>query len=542
LLDYIFYLTKNFLPAAFHLYKITIIGRNLLKQKQTIVPLGYMLSLLTAAQIREADAYTIAHEPIASIDLMERASKAFVGWFVNHFPDKNQAIAVYCGTGNNGGDGLAIARMLFDHQYKYIDIKIARFSDRSTDDFNVNLNRIQKTGLQITEIGVGESFPEEPCKVIIDALLGTGLNKPLKGDYKRLVTYLNNLNKTVVAVDVPTGLFSDGEMPADAVVLKTGLVITFQQPKLTFLLPESGPYIKCWEAVNIGLSEKFIDSLNSPLAAVEEKDIRKMLKPRRHFSNKGTYGHTLIVAGQPETMGAALLCASAAVYSGSGLTTACVPQSGLTALNSYMPEIMAIVRQDLNFPKIEWDKYNVMAMGPGLGTDNYALELLTDILTNYKKPVVIDADALNLLSEHTKLWPSIPENSILTPHMKEFDRLFGDHDNWWQRIQTGIQKAREHSVYILLKNDYTINITPHGKVYFNTTSNPAMASGGMGDVLTGIIASLLAQHYTSEEACILGAYLHGKAGDELALPNRLNVVLPSQVAARLPVTMAKLMA
>jgi hydroxyethylthiazole kinase-like uncharacterized protein yjeF len=246
--------------------------------------------------------------------------------------------------------------------------------------------------------------------------------------------------------------------------------------------------------------------------------------------------------GKAETMGAALLSSSACVYAGSGLTTACVPQSGLTALNSYMPEIMAVVREGATLPQVKWDSFNSLAIGPGLGTDDLALDMLTYVLSNFKKPIVFDADALNLLATHKTLWPSVPENSIITPHMKEFDRLFGEHKNWWQRIQKGIEKAKEHSICILLKNDYTIIITPQGKVFFNTTSNAAMASGGMGDVLTGIISAMVAQKYSSGEACILGAYLHGKAGDELATPGRLNVVLPSQVAARIPATMAKLMA
>jgi NAD(P)H-hydrate epimerase len=501
-----------------------------------------MLSLLTSNHIREADAYTIEHEPITSINLMERASKAFVGWFINHFPDRNKVIAVYCGTGNNGGDGLAIARMLHCHDYNRIDVKIARFSVNASDDFNTNLKRLQDKNIPVTEITKGGSLPDERCDVIIDALLGTGLNKPLTGDLKRLVNYLNDLHKTVVAVDVPTGFLSDGEMPQDAVALKAELVITFQQPKINFLLPESGPFIHCWEVVNIGIDERFIKSLDSPYQAVEEKDIRKILKPRHRFSNKGTYGHTLIIAGQPETMGAALLCASASVYAGAGLTTACVPQSGLSALNCYMPEVMAIVRNGAEIPKIDWDKFSAVGVGPGLGKNDHALNLFTDILTNYKKPVVIDADALNLLSENHSLWKLIPEGSILTPHVKEFDRLFGKHDNWWQRMQTAVEKAAGLKVNILLKNDYTLVISPQGKIFFNTTSNPAMASGGMGDVLTGIIASLLGQGYNPTEAAITGAYLHGKAGDELAVPNRLNVVLPAQVAVRLPAAMAKLMA
>jgi len=498
-----------------------------------------MLPLLISSQIREADAYTIAHEPISSVNLMERAAKAFVGWFVNHFPDKKQPVSVYCGTGNNGGDGLAIARMLHDHHYKAINVKITRFSDKASDDFNANLKKLQKT-VQVTEIKPKDELPAEDSDILIDAMLGSGLNKPLKGDYLKLVKRLNQLQKTVVAVDVPTGFFTEGVVDADATVLKADLVITFQQPKINFLLPESGPVINCWEAVNIGIDEGFLRSLNSPYQFVEEKDIRKMIKPRHKFSNKGTYGHALMVAGQAKTMGAALLCASACAQAGTGLTTACIPESGLTALNSYMPEIMAIIRQGSDLPEIKWDQFTAIGIGPGLGNDESSLALLVYIFTNYKKPVVIDADALNLISEHKELWGLIPAGSILTPHMKEFDRLFGEHKSWWERLQTAIVKAKEYKICIVLKNDYTISATPDGKAYFNSTSNAAMASGGMGDVLTGIIASLLAQQYSPAEACIIGNYVHGKAGDELAMPNRMNVVLPGRIVAQLPLTMAKL--
>ena len=496
-----------------------------------------MLPLLTSPQIREADAYTIANEPITSINLMERAAKAFVGWFVNHFPDKNQAVSIYCGTGNNGGDGLAIARMLYGHHYRAINVKITRFSDNASDDFNANLKRLQK--LPLIEIKNGDDLPIEESPVIIDAMLGSGLNKPLSGDYKRVVQYLNSLEKTVVAVDIPTGFFAEGKIDPKAEVLRSDLVITFQQAKINFLLPESGPFINCWEAVNIGIDEGFVQSLNSPYQFVREKDIRGLLKPRHKFSNKGTYGHALIVAGQAKTMGAALLCSSACAHAGAGLTTACVPESGLIALNSYLPEIMAIIRQGGDMPEISWDKFSSMGIGPGLGDDESSLALLTYIFTNYHKPVVIDADALNLLAANKQLWALVPEGSILTPHMKEFDRLFGEHNSWWLRLQTAIEKAKEYKVCIVLKNDYTITATPDGKAYFNSSSNPAMASGGMGDVLTGIIAALLAQKYSPENACLVGCYIHGKAGDELALPNRMNVVLPGKLITQLPVTMAK---
>jgi NAD(P)H-hydrate epimerase len=500
-----------------------------------------MLPLLTADQIRRADAHTIKHQPISSQKLMERASKAFVEAFIRHYPDKQCPVTIYCGTGNNGGDGLVIARLLHQQKYQQLKVVIARFGKKSTTDFDANFRKLQKSGIPYTELSPRDALSADASSLIIDALLGSGLNKPLTGDFARLVAHLNGLNKTVVAVDVPTGLFTDGDIPADAPALKADLVITFQQPKLSFLLPESGPYIKRWEVVDIGLSESFINSLNSPYQFIQEQDIKLLLKPRQRFSNKGTYGHALIIAGQPETMGAALLCASACAYAGAGLTTACVPQSGLTALNAYQPEIMAIVRDGKKLPDISWDKFTVIGIGPGLGKGKDARKLLSALLKNYHKPAVIDADALNMLAADPQLLKQVPPQSIITPHMKEFDRLFGTHTGWWQRIQTAISKAAEHQINIILKNDYTITATPGGKVFFNSTSNAAMASGGMGDVLTGMITSLLAQGYTAEQACLIGVYVHGKAGDELALPDKMMVVLPGKLIEQLPVTMAGLL-
>src|SRR5215217_2631979 len=498
-----------------------------------------MLSLLTAQQIREADAYTINNEPISSIDLMERASKAFVGWFVNHFPDKKQTVAVYCGSGNNGGDGLAIARMLFENGYINIDVKIASYAEKSTPDFDTNLARLIKLAIPVIALLPAENFQHEEATIIIDALLGTGLNKPLNGEYERLAQFINNLDACKVAVDIPTGFFADGEISADATVVKADVVISFQQPKINFLLPESAKHIDCWQTVNIGLNEAFISSINSPYQFIEERDARAIIKARRRFSNKGTYGHALIIAGAAETMGAALLSSSACLYAGAGLTTACIPQSGLVALNCLHPEIMAALREDDKNLNLDWEKYSTIGVGPGLGKQVNILELIEKLLENYNRPVVADADALNLIAENPRLLNRLPAGSILTPHMKEFDRLFGQHTNWWQRMQTARIKAADLGVNIVLKNDYTVVVTPQGRVYFNPTSNPAMATGGMGDVLTGIITSLLAQQYTPENACILGVYIHGKAGDELALPNRAYIVTPTQVAQRLPNIMAK---
>lgn len=501
-----------------------------------------MKPLLNAQQIHDADAFTIVHEPITSLDLMERAAKAFEQAFTGRYGDTEKSIAVYCGTGNNGGDGLAVARLLTDYGFEKVDIKIARFSEKASDDFSANLQRLRETGISIKEFKSVNELADERADIIIDALLGNGLNKPLAGEYALLVQQINNWHKTVIAVDVPSGFYGEGEIDLDAIVIESDLAITFQQPKINFLLPESKSAIKDWVAVDIGIDQNFTQQLNSPYQYLEEADIKKILKPRERFSNKGTFGHALIVAGQPETMGAALLCSSACVQAGAGLTTACIPQSGLIALNSYMPEIMAIVREGDVQPNIDWAKFTTMGIGPGLGKDDNALALLTDILTNYAKPVVIDADALNILATHKPLWACLPKGSVLTPHMKEFDRLFGEHQNWWQRLQTAKQKAKELQIFIVLKNDYTIIASPDEKLYFNSTSNAAMASGGMGDVLTGIITALMAQKYSPLEACLAGVYLHGKAGDDLALPAKLWVVLPDRVAAQVPVCMAALTA
>ncbi|RYE35723.1 MAG: NAD(P)H-hydrate dehydratase [Sphingobacteriaceae bacterium] len=385
----------------------------------------------------------------------------------------------------------------------------------------------------------GETTPPLPLQGL-SALLGSGLNKPLNGAYADLVNHLNQLKKQVIAVDVPTGFFSEGKIDLNAVVLKTDLVITFQRLKINFLLPESAFFMDDFVVVDIGLDEKFLQNLDSCYHLIEEKDVIKAVLPRKKFQHKGTFGHAMLIVGQEKTMGAALLCASAAVYAGVGLTTACIPASGLTALNTLIPEVMAIVREEKQLPEIEWDKFTAIGAGSGLGKN--AQQLINALLSNYKKPIVLDADALNMLSENLDWWKSVPENSVITPHVKEFDRLFGKHNSWWQRLETAQKQASAKKIVIVLKNQYTIIIVPDGQLYFNSTGNPAMATGGMGDVLTGVITALLAQGYSSADAAVIGVFIHGKAGDDLALANGLNVVLPTQVAARIPAIVAKLTA
>jgi NAD(P)H-hydrate epimerase len=469
---------------------------------------------------------------------MERAAVAFCEAYIQNYPDKRLPIAVYCGTGNNGGDGLAIARLLHRSGYK-IDVKIARFSGKSTSDFDGNLARLMSQGIRFDEFTDSSELRVETAPILIDALLGSGLNKPLEGKWLTLVEWLNSLGREVVSVDIPTGFKGEGIVSKHDVTVKSALTICFQRPKINFLLPESVFCIRRFEVVDIGLDEEFIQAATSPFLLLTDRDIDLRLKKRAQFSHKGTFGHALIIGGQLTTLGAALLATEACLSGGAGLTTACIPEEGLTALNVRLPEAMAVLRFQNRLPNdINWDRYNCLAIGPGLGVDDSSLEILSHTLKKFKRPMVIDADAINLLSLHRDLIPQIPKLSILTPHVKEFDRLFGHHSGWWERLETAMHQSQEMGVYIVLKNRYTIIATPDGRCVFNPTGTPAMATGGMGDVLTGLIASLLAQGCKPEDAALAGVFLHGKAGQDLVRVENRAVIRASKLAEYLPLVIA----
>lgn len=495
--------------------------------------------LLTSEQARQTDQYTIQHKDIKSVDLMENAAKAFVKAFIKRYPDRSKVISVYCGTGNNGGDGLAIARLLSIENFQNISVQIALFSQKKTDDFQVNFDRLKEVNVPYSEFKEGDIFPDDEPEILIDALLGSGINKPLAGDWQRLAEHINNLEAEVVSVDIPTGFPPEGVVNPDAVFIKADFVITFQRSKINFLLPESVWTLNEFEVVGIGLDEEFIQNSNSPFYFLTEDDVLSKLRKRTPFSHKGTYGHALIIAGASQTMGAALLCAEACLNTGAGLTTACIPRNGLNALNTRCPEVMAVLREE-EFAEIEWGKYASIAVGPGLGTSAESIKFVAETIDHYKKSIVFDADALNILAENADLISLIPDGSILTPHLKEFDRLFGEHQSWWHRLETGLKKAQEMNCIIVLKNRYTIIFSPDGKAIFNPTGHPAMATGGTGDVLTGMITAFLAQGYNSKDAAILGVYLHGKTGENLAKKGMF-VVPAGKLIENISETIASLM-
>ncbi len=464
--------------------------------------------------MRLADAFTIANEPVSSISLMERAVQAFVANFVKEVTDLSANITVFCGKGNNGGDGLGIARLLFKIGYRHIKAYIVNFSNKQSDDFSENLKCLEQTGCEILTLNQPAGAKAVLADVVIDAILGSGLNKPLTGEYAELVQIINAFPSRIYAVDVPTGFPSEGMIFENYNGIKAYKTICFQRPKINFFFPESAEATEHYEVVEIGLNEAFIASQDSDIHLLEEEDIRKILKPRKTFSHKGTYGHALIIAGNTTTMGAAILSSMACLHAGAGLTTACIPPGGLVALNTLLPEVMALPRDE--YTRIEdASKYQSIAIGCGLGVSAENAKLLESLIV-IGQPLVIDADALNILGENSESIRQLPKHSILTPHMKEFDRLFGSHDNWWSRVETAKAKAKELQIIIVLKNQYTFICSPNSEVYINPTGNPAMAQGGMGDVLTGIIAAFVAQNYTALDAALLACYIHGKTGDDLA--------------------------
>jgi NAD(P)H-hydrate epimerase len=473
------------------------------------------MKILNVRQIRDWDQYTIRHEPISSIDLMERAAKKSVEWLQeNNF--LNKEFIIFCGKGNNGGDGLAIARMLLQ-KGNSVSVYILESGADGSDDFQINLLRLKdRPGAAIYLLYSTTEFPAiKPGSIIIDALFGSGLSRPLEGIAAKLVEHINGSGSEIISIDVPSGLFIDTSSKGNPVIKSTH-TLSFQCTKLAFLVAENAGYIGSVHILDIGLHKDFYDQVKSDYELTDKLLITTIYKPRDPFAHKGKYGHAMLVAGSYGKMGAAILAAQACLRSGVGLLTCYIPQCGYEIMQRTVPE--AMVSTDFNssfITKIEEDlsKFTVVGIGPGLGTAAETRTALSEWLLHYKKPVVIDADGLNGLSMEKKLFASLPPQSILTPHPKEFERLFGESENDFERMDKTLANARSLNCIIVLKGHHTLIATPGGKAFFNSTGNPGMAKGGSGDVLTGVITALLAQGYTSEQAALLGVYIHGLAGD-----------------------------
>lgn len=491
-----------------------------------------MQKILTVEQIRAWDADTIQNEPIASIDLMERACRAFVEWFTERF-NPLKKVGVVCGTGNNGGDGLGIARLLKEWGYS-VKVWVVRGGAPSSDDFNTNFARLSSL-TDVTEVAeAGETLAFDACDVLVDGIFGSGLSRPPAGVFASVIDQVNKADVMRVAIDIPSGLMADS--PSNGSIVRAHFTVTFQSPKLAFYLPGSYAFTGVWQTVDIGLRAEYLEEVRTFAFETQRKDIRRIRKKRSMFDHKGVYGKAVLVAGSYGKMGAAVLSARAALRAGVGLLTAHVPACGYSIMQTAVPEAMVTVdpgKQAIQDVPVLADG-DVIGVGPGLGTGEATRTGIRRLLESQHTPMVLDADALNIISAHGGLLQLVPPLSILTPHPREFERLAGTWDNDFRKLDLLRDFVRRNNVIVILKGAYSTIATPEGDLYFNPTGNPGMATGGSGDVLTGILTALLAQGYSPLEASLLGTYLHGYAGDLAAIDKGVEALIASDLVDYLP--------
>lgn len=471
------------------------------------------MKILTAENTRKADAYTIKHEPIKSIDLMERASNAFVATFMKYYTTATP-VHIFSGTGNNGGDGLAVARLLTEKGFEVSVYVINPKAKKGSDDFEINFQRlVLKNPAEILQ--TPDDFPDlAKGSVLIDAIFGSGLTRPVEGVYAALLQKMNRHQGSKVSIDIASGLFADQSV-SGGTIFEPDLTITFQMPKLAFMIPENESYTGKLEIVDIGLNQDFINQLESDNLFIDSGVIAERIKPRKKFSHKGIYGRAAILSGSLGKMGAAVLCAKACLRSGVGLLTMHVPKCGYEIMQTSIPEAMTTLDNEQNLisgiPDLR--QADVVGVGPGIGKDPLTRNMLKELMLQASGPLVMDADALNLMGENPELIEIIPRNSILTPHLKEFERIAGESKNHFERLVLQKEFSKKHQVVIILKGAYSAISSQDGKTYFNSTGNPGMATGGSGDVLTGMVTGFLAKGYNPEDAALLAVYFHGLAGD-----------------------------
>lgn len=479
-----------------------------------------MMKIFATDKVKDLDQYTIQYEPISSPDLVERAATMFMHEFCRRY-SKQIRIVIFAGQGNNGADALAVARLLVEEGYR-VETVLFNPSNHLSYDCQLNKERLLKMeGVEFAEV-IENFMPPELSErdIVIDGLFGSGLNRPLTGGFAAVVQYLNQSEATIVSIDIPSGLFGEDNRQNDPdAIIRADVTLSFQFPKLAFLLAENEQYVGEWKVLDIGIHPDIIDQTPCPYYFVQEEDVAAVFQPRDKFAHKGTFGHALLIAGSRGKMGAALLAARSCLRSGVGLLTVHIPQRGEYAFQTAFPEAMLSFDPNKEFfsalPDIS--AYSAVGIGPGLGQHMESAGALERLLSTAGRPVVIDADALNLLASNHDLIARIPPRSILTPHPKEFDRLAGNSADDFERLMKAQSFAAEHKVCVVLKGAYTAICTAEGNVYFNSTGNPGMATAGSGDVLTGIILGLLTQGHEPETAAVAGVFLHGMAGDLAAV-------------------------
>ncbi|MBI9066209.1 MAG: NAD(P)H-hydrate dehydratase [Salinivirgaceae bacterium] len=500
------------------------------------------MKILTLSQIQAADAFTIKNEPIASIDLMERASTQLYNHIKKHYLDHEEFV-IFAGSGNNGGDALALARLLFVGGFKNVSVFVTQISNYSLD-CKTNLERLKKIEeIHLYFINENDVFPQfENYAVIIDGIFGSGLNRPVLGYWGELIHYINNHSSEIVSIDIPSGLFGENNADNKGAIIQANITLTFQFPKLSFFFAENYSFVGEWQVLDIGLHQDFIDDAETEWNFLQKDVLSSALHSRKKFAHKGNFGHAFLIAGSYQMMGAAVLASKACMRSGVGLLTTHVPQSGYEIMQTAVPEAMLCIDEteliycDTN----KLQKYSSIGIGPGIGKKKSMQHAFLRVLENTQKSMVVDADALNILSENKEWIAMLPDNSILTPHPGEFDRLTKKHHSAYERLLTQQQFSKEHNIIVVLKGAYTSVSNADGKVWFNSTGNPGMATAGSGDVLTGIILSLLAQGYMAIDSAKLGVFIHGLAGDYAEKEKGQEALIASDIINNLGVAFKEL--
>jgi NAD(P)H-hydrate epimerase len=472
------------------------------------------MKIFTSAQIKACDAYTIHASSISSSDLMERAAGKCVEWLTTHFP-KDALFVILCGTGNNGGDGLAITRLLHHSGYG-AKAFLLKFSKELSKDCQHNLQRLQNIDPSLVDVVPPDTFitdiPEHI--IVIDAILGTGLNRPVEGWVGNFINQVNLLPNKKIAIDIPSGLPADTIAEKEASIVKAQDTLSFQFYKRSFLHPESGSYTGNVHLLDIGLDKTFIEATHSHYQVLDRHILKGFFRQRDSFTHKGSFGTSLIIGGSYGLMGSVTLTARAAYRAGAGRVRGLIPEAGYDIFQTITPEAMCITSGDKFIKHIkEWESADAIAIGPGMGTEEKTMDAFEEFLEERKDPIIIDADALNILGKRQELLNKIPAGSILTPHPKEFERVFGETANTMVRVEHARTQAMRYNIIIVLKDRYTAVVTPEGDCWYNVSGNAGLATGGSGDVLTGIITGLYSQKYEPAEAAMLGVYLHGLAAD-----------------------------
>jgi hydroxyethylthiazole kinase-like uncharacterized protein yjeF len=473
------------------------------------------MKIFEARQVREIDRYTIDHEPVRSIELMERAAIRLAGWYVRHYHTDRQVV-VFAGPGNNGGDGLAMARLLAARQYR-VKCLLLDFGKLS-ENCAVNRQRLLDQGLaEYREIRKGDELPAiDRGAVVVDGIFGSGLSRKVSGFPAEVIRHINQHAETVISIDIPSGLSGEENREDDREsVIRAAHTLTFQFPFLSFFFSENDPYVGSWRVQDIRLHPEAIAATAAPYQTIEQEVVAAMLPERSRFAHKGTFGHGLIISGCYGMMGAALLAGESCLRGGAGLVTLHVPRFGYSIIQTAFPEaIVSLDQSDILFSEPpDLAPYTAIGIGPGIGCKQNTGRGLKTVLERAGVPLVIDADGLNILSAHPDWFELLPGGAILTPHPREFDRLAGESRNGYERHKKQRDFATRHNVIVVLKGAYTGIASPDGSYWFNTTGNPGMATGGSGDVLTGLITGLLAQGLKPLDAALAGVYLHGLAGD-----------------------------